>query len=871
MAASKTEIQILLRAINKTNNVVSKITEDVKKLSTNQERASKVGERLKQSQDRVNKTLQTLATAQDRAARAGRRLEVVQKGVQRQMVVATTIARRLSLGLFSLASGYAAVRAAQATLRPSIETETFETQFAVLLGSFDAAIDRIADLREFNKSTPFELPGLVNASVTLQTLTEGALAAGDGLRLVGDVAVGTRQPIEELAIHIGRAYDGLNNGRPVGESLHRLQELGIVSGRTRTEIENLQKEGAKGAEVWNVLARQLERFRGTTELGSKTFAGAASNLSDTFRELRENFSRPVRDVLTPILESVSKHLSDLAEGEQTQAAGDAVAAFIRTAAEEFRGGRFVEFVGLAMEAGIEQGSLAFRRIVAEDLNWYESKVPPIIARSIAFGFLSVGAEIVRDFTVILASLKAVNDAFWIKIGSEIKEAALSLGHGIVQGILQGMADGMRQITGPMAIIARTLRMPNLFNNKVIRQLDQMTDSVERLAKKSELLNEGNQSKSFADVLTEQLAEAEGQAKATFGIIDDSLSSLKRATDFRSEAADGAERELTATQKLQGLMATNARRIERDNARRRAEKDSVLANAPGGKPDGNPQDTRPGTPNALEKMGEQITRFQEVATAAATVMHGTFNGISESIEGLISGTMRWGDALRNIAGSIVQSIIRSFADMAAAYIVNQLFMRSAMKVTAALGSGLRKAEAADTIATESSKTGVLATNATLASISSFGTAAIIGLALVTAAIAAIAGGFQSGGYTGDGAENAVAGSVHGKEFVLHAAATRRYRALAEAMNAGARPEVLENMLVSGSGKRSVLTVSSSDSRSAAPGGRVGAQQAIAGGSQKLNVAFVDNRQSVKEWFNSTEGKRTLVNLAQQHQAELGLPS
>jgi phage-related minor tail protein len=38
--------------------------------------------------------------------------------------------------------------------------------------------------------------------------------------------------------------------------------------------------------------------------------------------------------------------------------------------------------------------------------------------------------------------------------------------------------------------------------------------------------------------------------------------------------------------------------------------------------------------------------------------------------------------------------------------------------------------------------------------------------------ALIGGFQDGGYTGDGAEGEVAGVVHGKEFVMDAAATKR---------------------------------------------------------------------------------------------------
>lgn len=45
------------------------------------------------------------------------------------------------------------------------------------------------------------------------------------------------------------------------------------------------------------------------------------------------------------------------------------------------------------------------------------------------------------------------------------------------------------------------------------------------------------------------------------------------------------------------------------------------------------------------------------------------------------------------------------------------------------------------------------------------------------------GFMNGGYTGDVATNAVAGQVHGQEFVSNAATTARYRPQLEAMHAG----------------------------------------------------------------------------------------
>ncbi|MEY9098900.1 uncharacterized protein (TIGR02594 family) [Sinorhizobium fredii] len=46
-----------------------------------------------------------------------------------------------------------------------------------------------------------------------------------------------------------------------------------------------------------------------------------------------------------------------------------------------------------------------------------------------------------------------------------------------------------------------------------------------------------------------------------------------------------------------------------------------------------------------------------------------------------------------------------------------------------------------------------------------------------------GGFESGGYTGNIAKNKPAGVVHGREFVVNAEATKKNRALLEAINAG----------------------------------------------------------------------------------------
>ena len=78
-------------------------------------------------------------------------------------------------------------------------------------------------------------------------------------------------------------------------------------------------------------------------------------------------------------------------------------------------------------------------------------------------------------------------------------------------------------------------------------------------------------------------------------------------------------------------------------------------------------------------------------------------------------------------------------------------------------------------------------ALVASVGSFGAAAIVGGTALLAAFALIKG-FKTGGYTGNGGTSDVAGVVHGKEFVVNAEGTKRNRALLEAINSGERVSV-----------------------------------------------------------------------------------
>lgn len=214
----------------------------------------------------------------------------------------------------------------QSALGSAAETEDFETSFNTLLGGADKARARISELTRFANETPFDLPGVTKASKALEVLTRGAMSTGAGLTLVGDVAASTGEPFEDIAVHIGRLYDGLQNGRPVGATMARLQQLGAISSEARARIEALQKAGESGNAVWSIAADELGRFTGEMEKRSQAWNGLRSTLGDEWQTLQGILGKPLIESLKPALESFIAGLADLAP--QVALTGDLIGGFV---------------------------------------------------------------------------------------------------------------------------------------------------------------------------------------------------------------------------------------------------------------------------------------------------------------------------------------------------------------------------------------------------------------------------------------------------------------------------------------------------------------------------------------------------------------
>lgn len=332
----------------------------------------------------------------------------------------------LALGPIGAATvGVAAgFRGVKKSVEEAAQMQGLQTSFITLLGSAQAAQNRMAELSKFAMTTPFELPGVTKASRVLETLTRGALSTGPGLRLVGDAAAVSQQPIEDLAVHVGRLYDGLMNGRAVGESLQRLQELGLISAQTRGKLEDLQKSGAKGGDVWKVAALDLMRFSGEMERQSGTWSGLMSNLTDSIGAIFRAFGAPVITALTPFLQ----RLIDFVGSLETMAkrAGLIFAGWSALIAEIFADGKMGEALTRITK-------IAFM----EAVNF-------LLSGLVGVGnvLMTLIGGVAREFVTILAA--ATTGDFWKGLGNALKSAGAALIAMLLEGVAK-VLDMLRDV------------------------------------------------------------------------------------------------------------------------------------------------------------------------------------------------------------------------------------------------------------------------------------------------------------------------------------------------------------------------------------------------------------------------------------------
>jgi hypothetical protein len=220
------------------------------------------------------------------------------------------------LGTGALVGGLVSFVKGSSEAASSVESLT--TQFTTLLGSATAAKKRMEEITKFAASTPFEIQELAATSKLLEVMGGKLISTGDGLRLVGDAAAMAGQPIQEVGLHIGRLFSAITSGTSAGESVNRLQELGLITGATKIKFEELaaaQKKGTAatltGEQALKALQTVMSKARGGMAALSATTEGKLSNMRDNIDQLKVAFGTGFNIGLKNALDRVNEFLPQM--------------------------------------------------------------------------------------------------------------------------------------------------------------------------------------------------------------------------------------------------------------------------------------------------------------------------------------------------------------------------------------------------------------------------------------------------------------------------------------------------------------------------------------------------------------------------------
>lgn len=207
--------------------------------------------------------------------------------------------------------GKSAVQAAQ-------DMEVLTTQFTVLTGSAEQAQQILSDLNEFAAKTPFQLPGLANATKQLIQAKVPQEELIETLRRIGDISAVTGKAIDELAIPFARLKD---RGTVTLEELQKFDDAGAGLLRTMADLNGVSiGDLRKSISAGKVSFEEFEQaiIKVTSEGGkfangmikqSETLSGKISTLEDNW----DAFLRAVGSSSTGILKDVVDQLTEITQ------------------------------------------------------------------------------------------------------------------------------------------------------------------------------------------------------------------------------------------------------------------------------------------------------------------------------------------------------------------------------------------------------------------------------------------------------------------------------------------------------------------------------------------------------------------------------
>lgn len=309
-------------------------------------------------------------------------------------------------------------------VRSAAQMEQTEKAFTTLLKSADLAKDFLAELERFAAATPFELPGLLNASKRLLAFGFNAQQVIPILTAIGDSAAA-----------LGMGEEGINR---------LTTAIGQIQAKAKVSAEEMNQINETGIPAWQLLADTIgTSIPEAMDMASKGMIDGATGVQAILTGMNKQFggmmaeqSQTINGMLSNIQDSIGQ-LSTVVGKEITEAFN------LKGAAAEFQD-TLGEFTAIAKQSGIGE---ALRQMVPTEVGMAiaglgtlitATAVPAIVllaaqAAKVALAFVGLTGPVALAVAAIGAGAYLIWDN-WAALGKFWDTFWVSFDHAIATSV-----------------------------------------------------------------------------------------------------------------------------------------------------------------------------------------------------------------------------------------------------------------------------------------------------------------------------------------------------------------------------------------------------------------------------------------------------
>ena len=393
----------------------------------------------------------------------------------------------------------------------------YQGQLEPLLKSAGAARQRLAELMQFERKSPFNLGQVVAASRALEIFGNGALKSSNSLKLVEQIAKSSGSGIEASADAFGSFYRAMKGGQPVAAAAAELQRMGVINEQTINQLTEMQTAGASWSEMFSKAEGAISSATSGADQFSDSMEGVQKQLEDAQSQMSSAFGKPFMDAevssmktalhvaqkLTPVMDALGKPLARLSSQ------GDSVKNFAKEGMASLAGtaAPAAGMAGNLLETGVAGGGIyaAIKAVMAS------ASIPGLYGKgkSTVSGFLTRGVGGAAKGADFLSSTmigpRLENGAFEEGLGGLLKSKAIDSGAGALRSVgptsdkaltavsrfaaapFSAIANGFKMIVGAITPMGWVVTIATV----AAAAIKTLTDGMDAQTEKAKALHDSN--------------------------------------------------------------------------------------------------------------------------------------------------------------------------------------------------------------------------------------------------------------------------------------------------------------------------------------------------------------------------------------------